>query len=230
MGEEVSSLGLLAPTTVNIVAALLYILTPLFTGALVIGLMGARTAERLRTIADTDALTQVFSRRYLLQASDAFIDRVQAGGLRVAILMLDLDHFKRINDTYGHHAGDRVLRHAARAINDALPTGSLLARYGGEEFCALVPVERPTDALAVGERVRGAIEMRRIQLQDGNADTVSVTASIGLTVLRNGQRLERALDLADRRAYEAKARGRNCVVFEALSPQKPRRAATEQAT
>jgi diguanylate cyclase (GGDEF)-like protein len=171
-------------------------------------------AARLYDIARRDALTGVFNRRHFDEAlDDAF---AQAGGQRqpLSLAYLDLDHFKTINDRYGHLIGDTVLYTVARHIQARLRQNDLLARYGGEEFVVLMPgIDRAAAYTIVG-RIRSAVEALEHPLETG--DTVQVTLSVGVATFgEGGQRMETPSELvhaADRALYQAKRQGRNRVV------------------
>lgn len=196
-------------TSLNLVTALVGSISPLLTALIVLGVLNARMSDRLLKLALTDELTGVHTRRHLLEAAPEIIARLRADGRRAAVMMFDLDHFKRVNDVHGHQVGDRVLRHAAAMMRKALRADSLLARYGGEEFCAIVPVGDEVEALAVAERVRGTLASRPIGL---NGVSIALTVSIGVAVQRGDLRFDELLMLADDHVYAAKTRGRNCVV------------------
>jgi diguanylate cyclase (GGDEF)-like protein len=159
-------------------------------------------------------LTGVFNRRHFDEAlDDAF---AQAGGQRqpLSLAYLDLDHFKSINDRYGHLIGDTVLFTVARHIQARLRQHDLLARYGGEEFVVLMPGVDRAAAYAIVDRIRAAVEALEHPLETG--DTVQVTLSVGVATYGDGeQRLETPIELvnaADRALYQAKRQGRNRVV------------------
>jgi diguanylate cyclase (GGDEF)-like protein len=160
-----------------------------------------RRAETEATRARLDPLTQLPNRQALVEVLEALPPHP-------AVLMIDLDHFKQINDHYGHDAGDAVLVAVARAILEALRPGDFCARMGGEEFCVLL-AEIETDAklLEVTERVRAAIEATR----PAAFPTVCVTASVGALRLTRGLPVSEALRFADQATYRAKADGRNRV-------------------
>jgi diguanylate cyclase (GGDEF)-like protein len=157
----------------------------------------------------TDALTGAMSRVGLAEEAELLRSRLSTGQRRLAVLMVDMDHFKAINDTLGHAAGDKVLRCAAEMLRSALRRDALLARYGGEEFVAMVPVADLQSACQVAER------MRRLLAQAPWADVVpglqGLTASVGVTLLEDAEPMERALSRADEALYRAKNGGRNQV-------------------
>ena len=168
----------------------------------------ARELERLST---TDALTQVRNRPHFDRQLAAEWARAGRSGESVALLMIDLDHFKRINDRCGHAFGDACLKAAAGALQAALfRPNDLLARYGGEEFVVFLPAIDPEGAAAVATRLCTAVARIAIA-RDG--ETVSLSCSVGLHVATvHGSSLPHAMAQADRAMYAAKHQGRNRVV------------------
>lgn len=174
--------------------------------------------QRLYELSTRDGLTNLFNRRYFderLQAELAFARR---HGSLLGLLLLDLDHFKRLNDTHGHIAGDRVLMEVARAIGMQVRGEDMVARYGGEEIVVLVRDIPRAGVAVLAERLRAAVASLRIP-HDGNE--LTLTASVGAVALRP-VRATTAADLiagADRLLYEAKSQGRNrACVAEGDSP------------
>ncbi|MEP7099103.1 MAG: diguanylate cyclase [Burkholderiales bacterium] len=171
-----------------------------------------RDRSALRAIAWTDALTGVANRRFFDQAlAGAWRRGLDAGG-SLAVLMIDIDHFKLLNDRYGHPAGDACLRAVARALREALVRpGDVLARYGGEEFVALVHEADAAGAEVVAERLRAAVQALAIVNADSALGIVSVSVgTAGAVPVAEG--LPTALvDAADKALYEAKCAGRNQV-------------------
>jgi diguanylate cyclase (GGDEF)-like protein len=124
--------------------------------------------------------------------------------------MLDVDHFKAINDKYGHHAGDEVLRGLAAACGECLRDADILGRLGGEEFACLLPETSPERALLAAERLRAAVACKRITLADGRE--IAITISIGVAALAGtDSNIEAALQRADQALYAAKRAGRDCI-------------------
>jgi len=164
------------------------------------------TLERLAT---TDHLTGLLNRRAFLEAAEREIHRAHRYGLPLALIMFDVDHFKRINDGHGHPAGDEVLRRLAAACRRLLRDEDLLGRLGGEEF-AVVLVQPPIEAtLTVAERLRQSIEAQAIE-HDGRP--IPVTVSLGIAELGNGiDSLDQLITRADACLYTAKREGRNRV-------------------
>jgi len=167
--------------------------------------------RRLYDIARTDPLTGVSNRRRFLEIFGVEFARAKRYGGELSCVMLDLDHFKDINDRYGHDVGDRVIVTAADAFRGILRTADVIARWGGEEFALLLPHTNLTGAQAVAERCRRALEEVTI-VADG--ETIGVTVSLGVASLP-GDGLDTPDALmrsADEALYEAKSCGRNRVV------------------
>jgi diguanylate cyclase (GGDEF)-like protein len=165
---------------------------------------------RLEVLAHTDPLTQVLNRRALTTRLAAEIDRAHRYQSVLTLLMLDLDHFKVVNDTYGHLVGDDVLREVAAFLQDQIRSVDVVARYGGEEFVIVLPETPLAGAIAFAERVRAQIEKRAFCETQG---PLSVTVSVGVSVCPSDG-VESAEDLfarADDALYRAKAEGRNRV-------------------
>jgi diguanylate cyclase (GGDEF)-like protein len=160
-------------------------------------------------LAATDPLTEVPNRRFFDDFSKFEIERFLRFGEPCSLLMVDLDHFKHINDTYGHAGGDEVLRRVAALAMSTVRSCDLFARLGGEEFVCLLPGTAESGAIAVAETLRAEIERLQIRWR---LERVAVTASIGVTMLIESDRaVDSALLRADKALYQAKADGRNCV-------------------
>jgi diguanylate cyclase (GGDEF)-like protein len=178
-------------------------------GALSLTLTHARSARRHRLEANTDALTGVLNRRALFHRFETGRD-LPAG---TAVLMLDLDHFKQVNDRRGHAAGDRVLQQFADVLRAHVRTTDAVARVGGEEFCAvLVGVDRDR-ARAIAERIRAGFETAAIPI---GADDAIATVSIGMATAGSTETFTSVLNRADAALYKAKRGGRNQVQSAAL--------------
>jgi diguanylate cyclase (GGDEF)-like protein len=163
-----------------------------------------------RTVRDD--LTGLFNRAYFLNQVGPLAEQSAVRGLGVAILMLDVDHFKRVNDRFGHDAGDQVLREVASVLREATRSEDLVARYGGEEFVLALPVVAPDQATERAERIREALAERRIRA--GGA-SLQVTASLGLAFAPADRvcSISALITAADRCLYRAKALGRDRIVF-----------------
>jgi len=172
--------------------------------------------RRCIALALTDPLTGLYDRAYLDRHLDELIKRVHQDGIGAAVLMFDIDHFKQVNDTHGHDAGDDVLRElAARAMN-SVRSVDLVARQGGEEFVVVMPETDLTIAAAVAERLRAAVAKEPFTVR-ANGQRLTVTISIGVTsVAAADDDRERMLKRADIALYTAKNQGRNRVVVRSL--------------
>ena len=170
-----------------------------------------RALLRMYEAALLDGLTRVWNRKHMDERLDAELAFAVRHHTELAVLMLDVDHFKKVNDTYGHPAGDAVLVHVASLLRRALRTEDLVARYGGEEFVIAIRGASLAEASIVGERIRIAIETSRIEIP--GHPPIAVTMSIGVAVLSacaEKTKLE-LVQRADQRLYEAKQGGRNRV-------------------
>jgi diguanylate cyclase (GGDEF)-like protein len=170
-----------------------------------------RLMDQLRGRALMDEQTQVHNRRYLddyLRKQLAVADRQRR---YLSVMMLDIDHFKRFNDTYGHEAGDVVLKQFAQALKGALREGEMIARYGGEEF-TVVMHGNAREAMTLAERLRRAVASLSFSQFTNNGEDVRITMSIGIAEFpSSGHTLEEILKAADLALYQAKDSGRNCV-------------------
>lgn len=159
----------------------------------------------------TDALTGVFNRRYLERRLTEEVASARRYGLPFSILLLDVDHFKEINDEHGHQAGDHVLITLGEVVADELRESDILARYGGEEFLVIAPQTALLGAADIAERVRKRIESHDFKLP-GKPGGIRVTASIGVASLGEGvDNREKLIHAADENLYRAKQAGRNRV-------------------
>lgn len=159
-----------------------------------------------------DPLTGMFNRKHFnerLLSELAFATRHKT---ELSLLLLDIDHFKRVNDTWGHLAGDQVLRSLGAIVGRTIRTEDVFARYGGEEFAIIARDINAVGGIALGERVRTLVEAARI---DFEGNVLRVTVSVGVVTLRcigSAVTPDAMVSLADKRLYDAKANGRNCVV------------------
>ena len=185
-----------------------------------------RYQERLRanyeqslSMALTDSLTGVFNRRYINAHLPRLLERAIDNHKPVAILLFDIDHFKVVNDSYGHTVGDEVLKEVSSRASRNLRTFDLVARLGGEEFVVILPDTDAEAALTVAERLRGLIADTLFKVS-ADVGEIPVTVSIGVTVGgRLGDTAEGLIRRADEALYEAKRSGRNCVIADARADQ-----------
>ncbi|AYC32176.1 diguanylate cyclase [Pseudomonas cavernae] len=167
--------------------------------------------ERAHRAATVDSLTQVFNRH----AFTRLLEQILAAGHQgVALIILDIDHFKQFNDQYGHPLGDRVLQHVGQLLRELLPPRAMAARYGGEEFCIILrDCSNASSAQAFAEQLRLKLQALRIKVRRTDEVLDSITASFGLALARTDDDLESLLTRADDALYQAKRNGRNQVFF-----------------
>lgn len=174
-----------------------------------IALENARLYDELQRLATVDELTGVFNRRGLFQLAQREVERALRYHRPLSAMMLDIDCFKSLNDTYGHPVGDRVLQALTERCRENLRTLDIVGRYGGEEFFFILPETEMQEALVVAERLRRAIEEIRVVAGE---DVVSITVSIGVAAMTPTiTDLTMLIECADRALYLAKQAGRNCV-------------------
>ena len=164
--------------------------------------------REIRDLATRDYLTKVYNRRHLYDVGEVLYANAKRGNVILAAAMVDADHFKAINDTYGHHIGDQALIALANALTLSLRNSDIVARYGGEEFACLAVIKKEDDAVLAFERVRKEVEDIELY-SDGKR--VRITVSIGVTTNLSSS-LDEMLQRADAAVYEAKNSGRNRVV------------------
>jgi len=172
-------------------------------------------ALELRQLAEVDPLTRVFNRRAFLELLDKAASGARRMQVELPVLVIDLDHFKRINDTWGHKTGDDVLRHFTRVAGACLRREDVLGRLGGEEFAVFLPNAGLEGARQVAQRICAMLAAQPVATEHG---LVTVTASIGLTSCVGMDSCESALQRADQAMYQAKERGRNRVEVLAAVP------------
>lgn len=173
--------------------------------------------SRMQDLAMVDELTGLKNRRAFFDDADPAIAMSRRRGKPVTVALLDLDHFKLVNDTHGHAVGDVVLKVVAERIVDTFRGEQIVGRMGGEEFVVLLPDTTPTQALSAVERVRRAVGGVPVKVPGG--PEVTVTLSGGIALLREGELVETAIDHADKAMYRAKGLGRDRVeVFGVFEP------------
>jgi diguanylate cyclase len=164
--------------------------------------------------AMTDALTGIGNRKLFDQRLKQMMAEAIEQGAELGLLMLDIDHFKKFNDTYGHQFGDEVLRLVSRALIDGIKGRDLAARYGGEEFAILLPGTRLVDAARVAELLRSSIAGKDLIKRDTKERLGAVTMSVGVSSFRAGEAAHLFIERADAALYVAKQCGRNRIVTE----------------
>jgi diguanylate cyclase (GGDEF)-like protein len=179
-------------------------------GRVALSLASLLLRESLRAQSIRDPLTGLFNRRFMEHALDRELQRAKRRSLSVVVVFLDLDHFKRFNDTYGHDAGDAVLCSMAGLFQKHFRGEDVICRYGGEEFAFILSESSSKDAVKRVEELRQAAKRHRITYKEQVLDFV--TFSVGIAAFpENGLVAEQLLQAADRCLYESKARGRDCV-------------------
>ena len=173
----------------------------------------ANAYSKILQYATIDALTNLNNRRQFEIRLGQEIATTKRQNNPLCAMMIDIDFFKKVNDTYGHAAGDAVLRNVASIIKSALRESDIPARYGGEEFAILLPYTHITEAQIVGERLRKAVEetLIPIETEEINSKTIKVTISMGLAEFNTTESGEELFERADKALYEAKTSGRNRV-------------------
>ena len=172
------------------------------------------TVEMFRQIRDnaiTDVLTGLYNRRYLYEVGPGLMAAAERYGTPLSLAIFDIDHFKKVNDTYGHLAGDRVLREVARTIEEGVRASDIVVRYGGEEFLVMMPGTDLGRAFIVAEKLRRRVEEARIAPEEG-ADGVTISGGVAEYV--DGMDLEDLIRGADEALYRAKRSGRNRIEMQ----------------
>lgn len=189
-----------------------FVLRLIFTCGFLL-LIEAHRYDELTWLAARDSLTGVYNRRTFMTLAEAELGRSERHHLPLALLLIDLDNFKQVNDTCGHQAGDQVLQQLRSIAETCMRSHDFLGRYGGEEFCVLTPETDTVGALTLAERLRQGLAEHSILLADGQS--IRVTASIGVAC-RGGNEttsLDLLLSQADRALYQAKNQGRDQVAL-----------------
>ena len=165
--------------------------------------------EEIYRLTTVDGLTQIFNKRYFMETIEREISRAQRYTRRLSLIMFDIDHFKLVNDTYGHLAGDYVLSHLAEVIKRRIRREDVLARYGGEEFAIILPEIDHDNAMVFAEKIRRLVERSSFAFED---KIIPITISVGVaTVGEDPPSVEAFIKMADEKLYEAKDSGRNCI-------------------
>lgn len=169
-----------------------------------------KSNERLKQLSDTDPLTHIYNRRYMMNMLEKEIQRAERKGMHLSLVMIDLDHFKHVNDKYGHQGGDQVLAELAELSQSGLRSYDFVARYGGEEFVMTLPETTHEDALMIAERLRHRIQLHSYS---GALKGLVTTASMGVATYPANfiTSLSDLIREADDAMYRAKAAGRNRV-------------------
>jgi diguanylate cyclase (GGDEF)-like protein len=166
--------------------------------------------EEIYRLTTIDGLTQIFNKRYFVETLEREIGRAQRYRRDLSLIMFDIDHFKKINDSYGHLAGDHVLKQLASVIKGRIRREDILSRYGGEEFAIILPEIDAANALAFADKIRKLVEKAGFRFEETD---IPVTISVGVTsITPEVKEPHDFIRLADTNLYEAKAQGRNRVI------------------
>ncbi|MEW5993942.1 MAG: sensor domain-containing diguanylate cyclase [Candidatus Zixiibacteriota bacterium] len=175
-----------------------------------LALENARLHNRMEELTIIDELTETFNYRFFIQKLHEEKRRAARYNLPLSLIMVDIDHFKKLNDTYGHEHGNIVLKQLAGIIKGCIRDVDIFARYGGEEFAIILPQTAQAEATVIGERIRQQVETTAVHI--GNGQTLHVTVSVGVTSYpENGKSEEELVSVADQALYRAKGEGRNLV-------------------
>lgn len=173
-----------------------------------------RDLDDVRREALLDPLTKVYNRKAFDEGLQRAVDRAMEHGTHLCLMLSDIDHFKRFNDTWGHQTGDQVLRLVAMTLKSNIKGKDIAARYGGEEFAAVLPDTDLEGAVILADNIRKAIQAKELLKRSTNEKLGRVTASFGVAMYRPGDTPSTMIERADRCLYAAKHRGRNMVVSE----------------
>jgi diguanylate cyclase len=195
---------------VNSYTFMLGAVSQFFISSLFVLMLSYKLTQNLESIATIDGLTSVLNRRGLEDASIKMQDMCKRINLSMAVLLMDIDHFKKVNDKHGHLVGDDALRHLAKVVTGVLRSSDVFGRYGGEEFCAFLPNTTESDAIGLAERIRMAVEASPVNV---GGLVIKTTVSIGVAdSVRAGYDFKGLVAAADSALYGAKNGGRNQVV------------------
>ena len=183
-----------------------------------------RNVESIQAEAMKDSLTGVANRSLFDKALQQQMAEARASGQPLALVLSDIDHFKKFNDQWGHQTGDQVLRLVAEVMNANVKGQDILARYGGEEFAIILPETSLKNAHMLADRIRGAVESRRLKKRRSSEDLGTITMSMGISLYQHSDTMESFIERADECLYAAKHAGRNCVVDESQPPPAPKEA------
>lgn len=171
--------------------------------------------ETVRVESLTDSLTGLANRRMFDETLKMRIEEARAQRSELCVVLCDIDHFKRFNDTWGHHTGDQILRFLASALQSHARPDFLVARYGGEEFAVIMPRISARVAAQTAESLRAAIQAKRLRRRSTNEDLGQVTVSLGIARLQPGDTVQGFIERADACLYASKRNGRNQVTTDA---------------
>jgi diguanylate cyclase (GGDEF)-like protein len=206
---DISVFESFATWSLNAYTFMLGAVSQFFISSLFVLMLSYQLNKNLASMVTVDSLTSILNRRGLEDASLKMQGMCKRINMSMAVLIIDIDHFKKVNDKHGHLAGDEVLKHLSKVVLDVLRSGDVFGRYGGEEFAVFMPNTNESEAAKLAERVRAAVD--GTPFKNGQL-TIHVTVSVGVTdSVRSGYDLKGLIAAADAALYTAKKSGRNCV-------------------
>ncbi len=170
--------------------------------------------EKVREEAMTDALTGVANRKRFDESMRKGRREAETKGEPFSLILCDIDHFKRFNDTWGHQTGDQIIRFVAACLSRFSKESHVVARYGGEEFAMVLPGTSQQDAALIAEKVRSTVESKRLLRKSTNEDLGNITVSLGVSQFRSGESVECLIERCDTNLYKSKQTGRNKVTVD----------------
>lgn len=170
--------------------------------------------EKVREEAMTDALTGVANRKRFDESMRKARREADLKGEGFSLIMCDIDHFKRFNDTWGHQTGDQIIRFVAACLSRFSRDTHVVARYGGEEFAVVLPSSKLQDAMVIAEKARSTVESKRLLRKSTNEDLGNITVSLGVSEYRKGESIEALVERCDTNLYKSKQTGRNKVTVD----------------
>jgi len=169
--------------------------------------------EKLKELATKDPLTGLYNRGYFMEVVEIFQKNKKRYGKSLSVILMDIDNFKKINDTYGHDIGDEVLKTLAKILKENIRKSDIPVRFGGEEFLLLLPETKLNQAAELAERIRKNVEDATVFTHNGS---IKFTVSIGVAEVYSNEEVEKAIIRADNALYEAKRSGKNKVVVSSI--------------
>ncbi len=170
--------------------------------------------EKVREEAMTDALTGIANRKRFDESMRKARRDSDLKGEAFSLILCDIDHFKRFNDTWGHQTGDQIIRFVAACLSRFSKDSHVVARYGGEEFAVVLPGTSQPDAMLIAEKVRSTVESKRLLRKSTNEDLGNITVSLGVSQFRTGESVECLIERCDTNLYKSKQTGRNKVTVD----------------
>jgi len=167
--------------------------------------------EELKLLASTDSMTKLFNRRYFTEMSESLLDLAKREKTQSAIIMLDIDKFKNVNDTYGHKIGDDVIISLSKLLQKFTRKSDVVSRWGGEEFVVLLPHTDLDGALVIAQKIRVSVENFSLQVNDNKVLKFTISIGVSAVDTQNDLNIEASIGRADEALYEAKESGRNKV-------------------